>query len=127
MLVVDDEELLRAALVRYFARQGWMVIEAGDGDEALVRLAATPLPDLVIADRCMPRRDGVALHAALAVERPSLAARFILASGDPGAEDVVAFRERTGCTVVGKPFPLAELLAHAERIVGTPQPDRHCA
>lgn len=124
VLVVDDEELLRAALARYFGRHGWVVVEAGDGHEALARLADAPAPDLVIADKCMPRLDGFAFHAALAVLRPVLATRFILASGDPGAADVAAFRARTGCTVVGKPFPLADLVALAERLI---DPPRSCA
>jgi CheY-like chemotaxis protein len=128
VLVVDDEELLRAALVRYFVRHGWVVLEAGDGQEALARLAAVPPPDVVIADKCMPRLDGFAFHAALAVRAPVLATRFILASGDPGAADVVAFRDRTGCTVVGKPFPLADLVALAEQVRRAPvRPERPCA
>lgn len=117
LLIVDDEDLLRAAVRRYFGRHGWAVLEAGDGDEALALLSvAARRPDVVIADRGMPRLDGIALHEALAATAPALAARFVLASGDPGAEELAAFRTRTGCAVVGKPLPLSELVAIATRV-----------
>ena len=94
------------------------MLEASDGDHALECLAAIGgrLPDVVIADRRMPRRDGLALHAELAERHPALAARFILASGDPGEPGVVAFARATGCPVVAKPFQLPEIARLAARL-----------
>lgn len=111
MLVVDDEPFLRIAVRRWFERTGWQVIEASDGDHALELLAAPDArrPDVVVADRRMPRLDGLALHAALLEHHPALAARFILASGDPGEPALVAFARDTGCPIVAKPFQLPEL------------------
>ncbi len=118
VLIVDDEEMLRHALRRYFTRQGWAVLEDGDGDAARRRLLDAGEPvDLVIADRYMPGLDGIALWDALHAAGHPLATRFILASGDSGDASVQDFARRTGRDVVAKPFALAAILEVAERVL----------
>lgn len=57
-LVVDDEESVREFVAAVLADQGWEVLEAKDGDEAL-QSALTHLPDLIVLDIMMPGKDGV--------------------------------------------------------------------
>jgi DNA-binding response OmpR family regulator len=57
ILVVDDEERVRALLREYLSREGFQVLTAGDGREAL-DVARRNRPDLIILDVMMPVMDG---------------------------------------------------------------------
>ena len=83
ILVVDDEAALRRPIARFLSRRGAVVEEAGDGVEALERIAASGGRfDVLLADLRMPRMDGVALHAELRKSHPALADRVVFLSGD---------------------------------------------
>lgn len=58
ILIVDDEPSIRALLRDVLSRDGYDVMEACDGKEALQKCLVTP-PDLVITDLCMPEREGL--------------------------------------------------------------------
>ena len=57
ILIVDDEEALRATMRRMLQTSGHEVIEAGDGEQALGLAARNP-PDLAVCDIYMPVREG---------------------------------------------------------------------
>jgi len=108
VLVVDDEPAIRRPMVKFLARRGAQVYEAGDGVEALEWLDGQTV-DVILADLRMPRMSGTELFAALEASRPELAARLLFLSGDvsqlaePGNTPVP--RER----VLVKPVELAVL------------------
>jgi adenylate cyclase len=56
-LLVEDDPDARTRIARVLRDEGWAVVEAGDGCEALARLAEA-MPDLVLLDLLMPRMDG---------------------------------------------------------------------
>jgi CheY-like chemotaxis protein len=58
ILVVDDEALVRHTLDAALRRNGYQVLHAADGDEALDVLASEEI-DLVLTDLVMPRREGI--------------------------------------------------------------------
>ena len=60
ILVVDDTDQIRTLIRVNLELEGYEVIEARDGEEALEILADTsqPLPDVITVDALMPRRDG---------------------------------------------------------------------
>jgi len=60
VLVVDDSRAQRALLSASLARQGFSVVDAGSGEEAL-EIARTDPPDLVLSDWMMPGMDGLEL------------------------------------------------------------------
>jgi putative two-component system response regulator len=60
ILVVDDDPIIVGLLTRMLARDGYEVLTARDGVEAL-DLVATHQPDLVLLDVTMPRMDGFAV------------------------------------------------------------------
>lgn len=60
VLVVDDDDEMRAVLRHVLELDGWRVAEARDGREALARLTEAR-PDVVLTDLEMPRLDGVGL------------------------------------------------------------------
>jgi DNA-binding NarL/FixJ family response regulator len=58
VLLVDDEALVRHSLDAGLRLNGYEVLHAGDGDEALDVLASTSV-DVVVTDLAMPRREGI--------------------------------------------------------------------
>ncbi len=60
ILVVDDDPDIREALTMILESQGYQVVTAQDGIEALANLKAET-PDLMILDLLMPRMDGFAV------------------------------------------------------------------
>ena len=59
-LVVDDSRAMRMILRRIMVGQGYEVLEAGDGQEALDLLAGGARPDIALVDWNMPVMDGLA-------------------------------------------------------------------
>lgn len=57
VLVVDDEELFRLLISEILSAEGFEVILAGDGEEA-IEIAAASLPDLILMDMSMPKMTG---------------------------------------------------------------------
>ena len=70
-LVVDDSRAMRQIIGRILKGLGFHVIEAGDGREALARLAEVPEVDLAMVDWNMPVMNGIDLIRTLR-EDPSL-------------------------------------------------------
>ena len=58
ILVVDDNEDVREAMVAVLQMMGYSVASAGNGREALDYLQDAPAPDLIITDLSMPVMDG---------------------------------------------------------------------
>ena len=82
ILVVDDELSMREFLSIFLKKQGYQVLEAADGEEAL-RLALEQPVDLVVSDIRMPGMSGLELLAKLKPLRPDLA--FILITAVAGS------------------------------------------
>ena len=58
VLIADDEPQIREILSIYFKKEGFKVIEAADGAEALVQVQAGK-PDIILLDIMMPVLDGL--------------------------------------------------------------------
>lgn len=109
ILVVDDDEELRAVIAQLLEARGWSVTTASDGHEAL-GLVRVAVPDVVLADMEMPGMGGPELRRALYLlpEPP----RVILMSGRRGPEQTSGSLQR-GCGAelfLRKPLGEAELL-----------------
>ncbi|MFM7083946.1 MAG: response regulator [Hyphomicrobium sp.] len=109
VLIVEDEDVVRSFAVRALTRQGYEVLEASDGREALDILAQQQDDiDIVVTDVVMPEMDGPTMFRELSRSNPSIKVIFI--SGYPNE----AFRETLGSENVAflpKPFSLPELAA----------------
>lgn len=119
-LLVDDEPGIRIALKRWFERQGFVAIDVSDGDQALAHLMAAgdveETPDVIVCDVHLPGMSGDELLKKLCAERPALAARVILTTGDDleiAAPGSVLARHPF---VLQKPFELATLKTMVERL-----------
>ena len=116
MLVVEDDPLVRAVIVRELAAQGYRVAEAPDGEAALERIAEARDPfDIVVTDLAMPRMDGRELAARVGVVRPDLPVLFMSGHPDEGTLRAMADREET---YLQKPFTAEELLGRVAEMLG---------
>lgn len=59
ILVVEDDRDIRETLADALEGEGYGVVSAVDGLDALERLRATPLPELILLDLMMPRMNGM--------------------------------------------------------------------
>ena len=71
VLVVDDEAANRELISDILASEGYDVVTAQDGVDALNQLAA-PLPDVIISDLRMPRMSGFEFLAAVRRKHPDI-------------------------------------------------------
>jgi DNA-binding NtrC family response regulator len=115
VLVVDDEDAVRRFATRVLARDGYTVIGAQDGAEALELFQNGNPPDVVVSDIVMPRLNGVELMQAISVSHPGIP--VILMSGY-ASEALSAMGIATPCGIINKPFPAERLLAEVHRCVG---------
>jgi CheY-like chemotaxis protein len=113
VLLVEDELLIRMWLADDLAEAGFDVVEAEDGDRAMLLIEETPVFDLLITDIQMPgRADGNAVAIRAKQRYPGLP--VIYASGRPGS-----LTNAIGCcdAFVPKPFSAAYILATARRLL----------
>ena len=106
ILVVDDELSMREFLSIFLKKQGYHVLEAADGEEAL-RLALEQPVDLVVSDIRMPGMSGLELLAKLKPLRPDVA--FILITAFASPEDAVTAMKNGAFDYITKPFQLDEV------------------
>jgi two-component system, cell cycle sensor histidine kinase and response regulator CckA len=117
ILVVDDEVSLRQVLVRQLRSEGYNVVEAGYGLEALAVARSSPEPiDLVLSDIVMPGMIGTELAQRLLAEYPGI--RVVLMSAH--TLDPVATSDRVAnVPVLAKPFEGQRMLALVELTLNT--------
>jgi two-component system response regulator AtoC len=101
LLVVDDDPLIRRSLGEMLRREGYAVVEASTGAEAL-RMAGTIQPALVITDFNMPEVDGMQLLRELRAKKPDLP--VILVTGYGTVEQAVEAMKNGAYDYVSKPI-----------------------
>jgi DNA-binding NarL/FixJ family response regulator len=110
LLVVDDEPNLLRAVAACLRSEGYDVITARSGRDALATLAET-IPDLIISDIRMPGMHGHALvHRIRTSPRAALIPIIFLTAKDQKADRVGGFRTGVDAYIT-KPFEPDELLA----------------
>ena len=116
--MVDDEVSLRQLIVRQLRSDGYKVLEAGYGMEALDVAATSPDPiDLVLSDIRMPGMPGTELAQRLMAEHPGM--RVVLMSAHPVEELTFDTDCRGVITVLTKPFGSQSLLALVKLVLET--------
>ena len=112
ILVVDDEGAVRRFALRVLEREGYLVVEARDGVEALELIKQGHQFDAVVSDIVMPRMNGVELMQAMSTTSPELP--VILMSGyATGA--LAELGISAPCAILPKPFPAERLLQEVRR------------
>jgi CheY-like chemotaxis protein len=116
VLVVEDEAALGAAVAEALVDAGFVVERAGDGVEALERVAGRSY-DLIVCDLKMPRLDGPAFYRELEKRNASLSRRILFVTGDVAGTEAEKFLEESGCRWLAKPFRLKDLLRAASELI----------
>jgi len=116
ILVVDDLPANLLLLEEILGQQGFQVITAGDG-EAGLEMATTQLPDLVLSDVRMPRRDGFGLCRALKAAASTRLIPVVLMTGAAEADDRLRAIEAGANDIVSKPIDQAELKARVRSLM----------
>ncbi|MCE9634324.1 MAG: response regulator [Planctomycetes bacterium] len=106
ILVVDDEESMRYFLEKALRREGYDVITARDGPEA-IESAHRRTPDLVLADVRMPGMDGVALLRALRALHPRVP--FVLMTAYGTVDDALSAMKQGATDYVLKPLRVEQV------------------
>jgi two-component system response regulator MprA len=115
ILVVDDERAVRESLQRALELEGYHVELAGDGEEALERLASTSAPDAAILDVLMPGIDGLEVCRRLRAAGNALPVLMLTARAE--VDSRVAGLDAGADDYLPKPFALAELLARLRALL----------
>lgn len=119
ILIVEDDEAIRTALVAKLDLEGYRVTFASDGEEARRKLEES-IPDLVLLDLMLPELDGISLLQWLRRRDRSVPVLILSAKGreeqkieglKAGADDYLA-----------KPFGLGELVARIEALLRRANP-----
>ena len=112
ILVIDDEQSVRASLQQALTTAGHTVILAANGLEG-VNLQRKEPADLVITDLFMPEQDGVETMMQLRKFAPNVG--VIAISGNPLGSEMLAVAEKLGALAIfEKPFAVADLLKAIE-------------
>ena len=116
ILIVDDNPANLEILETRLVRQGYEVITARDGDEALVA-ARERTPDLILLDVMMPGKDGIQVCRELKAEvgLPFMPIILVTAKADP--DDIVAGLDAGGDEYITKPVDHAALVARVRSIL----------
>lgn len=120
VLVVDDERLNRAMLVKLLDRQGFDVVAASDGEEAL-RLAEKISPDLVLLDIVMPGMDGFEVLHALRLQKDESELPVIMVTGADETSKLVKAFDLGANDFLTKPIDVDAVMAR----IGTQMKLRH--
>jgi len=115
VLVVDDEPTLRSILVDVLVDEGYAVVTARDGQEAL-EIFARDAPDLVLMDVMMPRMDGPTAVRALRALPNGTTVPIVLASAVMSSDGLDLGIDG----FLRKPFELDDLLQLIGRLVDVP-------
>ena len=118
ILVVEDDDSLREVVALGLQRDGYEVVEAGDGPAGL-RLVSTDRPDLVLLDVMLPGLDG--FEVCRAIRRESMVP-VIMLTARSDTVDVVVGLESGADDYVTKPFEFPELLARIRSVLRRIQP-----
>ncbi|MCU1485796.1 MAG: putative OmpR family two-component response regulator [Actinomycetia bacterium] len=118
ILTVEDDERIRTAVRMALEDEGWEVIEAESGEDALISWSAGPA-DVVLIDLMLPGMDGfeVCRHIRKASDVP-----IVMVTARADTHDVVAGLEAGADDYVTKPFQPKELSARIRALLRRARP-----
>src|SRR2546423_8688071 len=113
ILLVDDEEAVRKVLTFPLERDGYNVVQASDGEEALARFGDQPV-DLVVLDIMLPKLDG--LEVCKQLRSRSSVPIIMLTARDDELDKVVGL-ELGADDYITKPFSIREFRSRVRALL----------
>lgn len=119
VLVVDDDPVIQTLLRLNFEMEGYRVLLAADGVEALDRTRSEK-PNIVILDVMMPKMDGLQVATTLKADADTADIPIVMLSAKAQTSDIVAGRATGAEGYVTKPFDPLLLVSQVATLI-----DRH--
>jgi CheY-like chemotaxis protein len=116
VLIVEDDASVREALATFLECEGYGVIEAGDGVEALQRLRATTDVGLILLDLMMPVMNGWEFRDEQTKDPALASIPVVIITADTQATRKATAVGAAGCLL--KPVEFPELLTYVDRFCG---------
>jgi len=116
ILIVEDEKDIIKMLEYNLKKEGFKVIDARDGEDAL-DLAVREYPDLVLLDLMLPGMDGLEVCKALKKEPKTSLIPIIMLTAKGQESDKVVGLELGADDYITKPFSLRELIARIKAVL----------
>ena len=118
LLVADDSETVLLMLQRRLEMEGYEVVTATDGVEAMDRLheLGANKPDIILLDAMMPNKSGTEVLEELRGEGSTIPVLMISAHLDAQEPDRMRSLGATDC--IPKPFEWEDLIGKIEELVG---------
>lgn len=117
ILAVDDDPTIQQLLVVNLELEGYDVIVASDGEEALARIRLDR-PDAVLLDVMMPVMDGLQVCKAAKADPETAAIPIVMLSAKAQETDLLAGNDVGADAYLTKPFDPLELIETVQRFVG---------
>jgi DNA-binding response OmpR family regulator len=120
ILVIDDDNFVRALVCKGLRSWGYGVTEAANGEQGM-RLVETETPDLVITDIVMPQKDGLETIMELRKKCPGIKVIAISGAGYGWGGDYLAMSHKLGSDAVfPKPVDMKELEKTISHLLSQP-------
>jgi two-component system, OmpR family, alkaline phosphatase synthesis response regulator PhoP len=116
ILVVEDEDDIRELLRYNLAKEGYRVVWAASGEEALKAIRAS-LPDLVLLDLMLPGLDGLDVCRSLKQDPHTRNLPIVMLTAKGEEADIIVGLELGADDYVTKPFNLRVLLARLRAVL----------
>jgi putative two-component system response regulator len=116
VLVVDDQEANRLLVREALEPFGLRITEAGDGEEALASIAEN-VPDIILCDVVMPKRDGYAVCRALKSDPKTRLVPIIMLTSLDQLPDKLQALELGADDYLTKPFNVVELTTRVRSLL----------
>ena len=116
-LVVDDEPDIRALLVTLLRRDGYDVLEAVDGEEAL-EVARSQPPDVALMDISMPKVDGFSATRALRSDPATCGVKVVILTASVRDSERAQAMDAGADLYVRKPFRGGDLVRRINDLLG---------
>ena len=117
LLVADDDEEILRVVSLILSKEGYTIISAGDGEEAL-RKARAEKPDAILLDIRMPGMDGLTVLERLRNEESVASIPVGFLTGQEDLETYERARELGGQIYLLKPFSAARLVTFVGLLLG---------
>jgi len=118
VLLIEDEPAVMAYVRAALERNGYHVVTAESGADALRMLASGDFQGIVSDMRTPGGVDGAQVHAWIADHRPELASKVVFITGDIANEETAATLRKTGAPCVEKPFRVQQFISVVEQTMG---------
>lgn len=121
VLVIEDEPSVMAFVRSALEREGYSVVPARSGREALEMLKTTDFSGIISDMRTPGGVSGSEVREWVLGNRATLANKILFTTGDTANEETAAILKSSGVPYLEKPFRVQQLLAMAAKVLGKPE------